>query len=104
MDEAKLELLRTADVVGLTTTGCAMNQNLLRSLRPSVLVVEEAAEVLESQLLACMTDTLTQVVLIGDHFQLKPKVDTFVYEKYNHMNTSLFERLATTSHTLIRLT
>ncbi|KAG5490345.1 hypothetical protein JKF63_00465 [Porcisia hertigi] len=94
MDELKLSLLQGADVVGLTTTGCAMNQNLLRSLRPSVLVVEEAAEVLESQLLACMTDSLKQIILIGDHYQLQPKVDTFQYEKINHLNLSLFERLA----------
>lgn len=93
-DELKLSLLQGADVVGLTTTGCAMNQNLLRSLRPSVLVVEEAAEVLESQLLACMTDSLRQIILIGDHFQLQPKVDTFQYEKVNKLNLSLFERLA----------
>ncbi|KAG5473863.1 hypothetical protein LSCM1_04497 [Leishmania martiniquensis] len=94
MDELKLSLLQGADVVGLTTTGCAINQNLLRSLRPSVLVVEEAAEVLESQLLACMTDSLKQIILIGDHYQLQPKVDTFQYEKINHLNLSLFERLA----------
>lgn len=102
-DMAKLSLLQSADVVGLTTTGCAMNQDLLRSLRPRVLVVEEAAEVLESQLLACMTDSLEQIILIGDHFQLQPKVETFAYEKINHMNLSLFERL--TGHIpVIRLT
>ncbi|CCW59709.1 unnamed protein product [Phytomonas sp. EM1] len=95
IDEAKLSLLRGADVVGVTTTGCAMNQNLIRSLRPSVLVVEEAAEVLEMQLLACMTDSLKQIILIGDHFQLQPKVETFMYEKVNRLNLSLFERLAT---------
>nr|CCC89847.1 conserved hypothetical protein [Trypanosoma congolense IL3000] len=94
ISELKLELLQGADVVGLTTTGCATNQNLLRSLRPSVLIVEEAAEVLESQLLACMTDSLQQVVLIGDHYQLRPKVETFMYEKVNRLNMSLFERLS----------
>lgn len=94
LEEARLELLQGADVIGFTTTGCAMHQNLLRSLRPSVLVVEEAAEVLESQLLACMTDSLKQIVLIGDHYQLKPKVDTFAYEKHNNLNVSMFERLA----------
>lgn len=93
-DEARLELLQGADVIGFTTTGCATYQNLIRSLRPSVLVVEEAAEVLESQLLACMTDSLKQIVLIGDHYQLKPKVDTFLYEKVNNLNVSMFERLA----------
>ncbi|AAZ10495.1 hypothetical protein, conserved [Trypanosoma brucei brucei TREU927] len=94
VSELKLELLQGADVVGLTTTGCASNQNLLRSLRPTILIVEEAAEVLESQLLACMTDSLQQVVLIGDHFQLRPKVETFLYEKFNRLNMSLFERLS----------
>lgn len=94
LDVARLAVLEGADVVGLTTTGCALNQNLLRSLRPSVLVVEEAAEVLESQLLACMTESLRQLILIGDHYQLQPKVDTFGYEKVNRMNLSLFERLS----------
>lgn len=94
VEMARLSLLQSADVVGLTTTGCAMHQGLLRSLRPRVLVVEEAAEVLESQLLACMTDSLQQIILIGDHFQLQPKVETFAYEKINRMNLSLFERLA----------
>lgn len=103
LERSRLSLLNSADVVGLTTTGCAMHQDLLRSLRPSVLVVEEAAEVLESQLLACFTDSLQQIILIGDHFQLQPKVETFMYEKVNRMNLSLFERL--TGHIpVIRLT
>lgn len=93
IDESRLELLRSADVIGLTTTGCAMHQELLRTLEPSVLVVEEAAEVLESQLLACLTDSLKQIVLIGDHFQLQPKVETMALEKNNNLNISLFERL-----------
>lgn len=92
-ERARLDLIRDVDVVGLTTTGCAMQQNLLRSLKPSVLVVEEAAEILESQLLACMTDSLKQVVLIGDHYQLQPKVETLALERTNRMNISMFERL-----------
>jgi hypothetical protein len=94
--EVKLEILQGADVIGLTTTGCALNQELIRSLRPSVLVVEEAAEVLESQLLACMTDSLKQLILIGDHYQLKPRVETYAYEKFNKLNVSMFERLTNT--------
>jgi hypothetical protein len=93
-ERSKQETLRDVDVIGLTTTGCAMQQALLRSLKPSVLVVEEAAEILESQLLACLTESLTQIVLIGDHYQLQPKVETVELEKYNNMNVSLFERLS----------
>jgi superfamily I DNA and/or RNA helicase len=92
-ERARQEVLRDIDVIGLTTTGCAMHQDLLRSLKPSVLVVEEAAEILEAQLLACFTESLTQIVLIGDHYQLQPKVETMALERHNHMNVSLFERL-----------
>jgi hypothetical protein len=90
---ARLNVLRSVDVIGLTTTGCAMNQNLLRSLAPSVLIVEEAAEILESQLVACMTESIKQVILIGDHYQLQPKVETVALEKVNRLNVSMFERL-----------
>lgn len=93
-DEARLNILRSSDIVGITTTGCAIFQHLLRDLAPSLLVVEEAAEVLESQLIACMTDSLKQIILIGDHFQLQPKVETLLLEKVNHMNVSLFQRLS----------
>ena len=92
-DEARLQLLQQADVIGLTTTGCAMNQALLRALKPRLLVVEEAAEVLESQLIACMSESLSQLVLIGDHYQLKPSIQNYELEIHNKFNTSLFERL-----------
>jgi superfamily I DNA and/or RNA helicase len=92
-EQVKAEILGSADVIGLTTTGCAMNQNLLRSINPRILVVEEAAEVLESQLLACIPESIRQVVLIGDHYQLQPKVETFAYQKQNKLALSLFERL-----------
>ena len=40
------------NVVGVTTTGMAMNQHLIRSLNSRVLICEEAAEVLEVRLLS----------------------------------------------------
>lgn len=95
----KVDVLRTADVVGITTTGCAIFQDLLRSIEPQVIVVEEAAEVLESQLLACLPESLKQIVLIGDHFQLQPSTETYEYEKKNKMNISLFERLVQSNGT-----
>jgi len=91
-----LDVLKKADVVAATTTGCAMHIDIVRALSPSVMVVEEAAEILESQLLSCITPTLQQLVLIGDHQQLQPSVESYDLERFNHMNQSLFERLATT--------
>uniref|UniRef100_A0AC34FL39 NFX1-type zinc finger-containing protein 1 n=1 Tax=Panagrolaimus sp. ES5 TaxID=591445 RepID=A0AC34FL39_9BILA len=65
----------------------------LRALRPRILIVEEAAEVLEAHLVASLTEACQHLILIGDHKQLRP--NPAVYElaiKYN-LEISLFERL-----------
>ena len=69
-----LEVLKKARVVGMTTTGAAIHQELLNKLKAPVVFVEEAAEVLESNLLATLTPHVKHLVLIGDHKQLKPQV------------------------------
>ena len=58
----------------MTTTGAAIQQQLLNELKAPVVFVEEAAEVLESNLLATLTPYVKHLILIGDHKQLKPKV------------------------------
>lgn len=39
-----------------------------------LVIVEEAAEVLEAHILTSLAPTVEHLVLIGDHFQLSPKV------------------------------
>jgi hypothetical protein len=56
-------------------------------------VVEEAAEVLESDLLAALSPGLQHLVLIGDHKQLRPNVDTYRLKKHFHFDISMMERL-----------
>eukprot|EP01065_Artemidia_motanka_P033032 TRINITY_DN3_c2_g1_i1.p1 TRINITY_DN3_c2_g1~~TRINITY_DN3_c2_g1_i1.p1 ORF type:complete len:1460 (+),score=470.62 TRINITY_DN3_c2_g1_i1:62-4381(+) len=92
-DEMRLEVLKSSDVIGCTTTGAAYYQSLIRSARPSVLVVEEAAEILEAQILSCFVDSVRQLVLIGDHYQLQPTVDIQEYARRNKFDLSMFERL-----------
>ena len=58
----------------MTTTGAAIHQQLLNQLEAPLVFVEEAAEVLESNLLACLTPHVKHLVLIGDYMQSKPKV------------------------------
>lgn len=43
-DEIDKNVLRSAKVIGLTTTGVASHQRLIRALGPRVIIVEEAAE------------------------------------------------------------
>jgi hypothetical protein len=91
--QAKLDILRKAEIVGVTTTGCAINLELIRQAKPSIVVVEEAAEILEPQLLACLTASVKQLVLIGDHKQLPPSVENYDLSRLNHFDISLLERL-----------
>ena len=42
-----------------------------------ILVVEEAAEVLEAHVLACLSETVQHLILIGDHKQLRPKIESY---------------------------
>jgi len=88
-----LEILKRARVVGMTTTGAAIHQELLNKLKAPVVFVEEAAEVLESNLLATLTPHVKHLVLIGDHYQLKPQVHSHKLAKDHKFNTSMFERL-----------
>ncbi|KAL3477564.1 hypothetical protein BJX99DRAFT_257376 [Aspergillus californicus] len=98
-DELDLRCLRTADVIGVTTTGLARNLNMLRRLPSKVLMCEEAGEVLEAHLLTSLLPSVEQVILIGDHQQLRPQIQNYELsrestagQKYS-MDRSLFERL-----------
>ena len=69
-----VEILKEAKIVAMTTTGAAINQRLLSELAAPLVIVEEAAEILESNLLAVLTPHMKHAVLIGDYKQLKPNV------------------------------
>ena len=66
-NEHKTAILLTQHVVGMTITGASIHQPLLQMLRPSVVLVEEAAEVLEPQLTAVLGNWVKHLILIGDH-------------------------------------
>eukprot|EP00897_Mesotaenium_endlicherianum_P010724 jgi/Mesen1/9680/ME000680S09086 len=92
-NEIQLSLLRESRVVGTTTTAAARYHDLLIGLRPEIIVVEEAAEVLESHILACLTPTTQHLILIGDHQQLRPSVAVYALAKKHGLDVSMFERL-----------
>ena len=80
-------------VIGMTTSFAAGNRELLEQIKPAVMLVEEAAEVLESHILAAIPSSLQHLVLIGDHKQLQPSTASYVFAKEHGLNRSLFERL-----------
>ncbi|TGJ80061.1 hypothetical protein E0Z10_g8693 [Xylaria hypoxylon] len=90
-------ILRTKRIIACTTTAASMYASEIQSAAPGIIVVEEAGEILESHILAAMGPTTKQLIQIGDHKQLRPKVKSFKLsvEAGNgyDLNRSLFERL-----------
>jgi len=82
--------------IGCTTTAAAKYVQTIRSASPNVLLVEEAGEILESHILTALGHETEQLILIGDHKQLRPKAhfDLSVEKEEGYdLNRSLFERL-----------
>ncbi|XP_035910065.1 NFX1-type zinc finger-containing protein 1 isoform X2 [Anopheles stephensi] len=88
-----LKLIQGFRVVAMTTTFAARNRTLLELLRTPIVVIEEAAEVLEAHIVSALTRYTAQCVLIGDHKQLRPTTSTYVLSRHYRMDLSLFERM-----------
>ena len=57
------------------------------------MIVEEAAEILEGQLVAVIPPSVQHLIMIGDHKQLSPVVHFHRLKKHHHLDVSMFERL-----------
>ena len=94
--ERDLKIIRRKRIIGCTTTAAAKNVQALQAVAPGVLLVEEAGEILESHVLTALGPDTKQLIMIGDHQQLRPKVhyDLSVEKGDGYdLNRSLFERL-----------
>ncbi|KAF8065345.1 P-loop containing nucleoside triphosphate hydrolase protein [Lyophyllum atratum] len=90
-------ILKSKRIIGCTTTAAAMHTQSIHEAAPDVVLVEEAGEILESHVVTALGRGAKQLILIGDHKQLRPKVNYYNLtvekgEGYN-LNMSLFERL-----------
>lgn len=103
-DGADVEVLRNAQVIGMTTTGVVKHRHKIAAVSPKALICEEAGEVLEAQLMACLTQSCQQMISIGDHQQLRPHIavyDLSVESKRGQqyrLDVSMFERLVSTTN------
>ncbi|RYC61914.1 hypothetical protein CHU98_g4287 [Xylaria longipes] len=91
-----LRCIRTAqiEIVGCTTTGLCKYRGLLAALKPRTMLIEEAAETKEASILSALYPSLQQLILVGDHQQLKPSCDTpFLDDAPYYIRVSMFERL-----------
>ena len=96
-DQKDADLIQQKRIIACTTTAAAKYTKHIHSAKPGVIIVEEAGEILESHILTAMTPDTKQLILIGDHQQLRPKVNNYALtvEKDDgyDLNRSLFERL-----------
>ncbi|XXH02140.1 hypothetical protein Hte_008508 [Hypoxylon texense] len=82
------------EVIGCTTTGLCKYRGLLAALRPRTMLIEEAAETREANILSALYSSLQQLILVGDHQQLAPHCDTpGLGEEPYYLRISMFERL-----------
>ena len=91
--EGKLSGLGDELVIGMTITGASINYDVIEQVRPSVVIVEEAAEVLEPSLLAALSRSTQHLIMIGDHKQLRPGVETHELVRNHSLDVSMMERL-----------
>eukprot|EP00775_Hariotina_reticulata_P014486 gene14486-14606_t len=93
---------KQAKVVAMTCTHAALKRRefLKLGLKYDNILMEEAGQVLEVETFIPMVlqrqedgvARLKRVVLIGDHHQLPPVVQNMAFQKYSHLDQSLFAR------------
>ena len=93
MLEEDFHILQSAKIIGMTTTCAAKYRRILQRIRPKIVIVEEAAEVMEAHIITSLTKDCQHLILIGDHKQLRPKPEVYVLAKKYHLDVSLFERM-----------
>ena len=83
------------EIIGCTCTGLLKYNDLITSLEPRIILMEEAAEVREADTMAAVAiPTLEQVILVGDHQQLRPHANMHELSQDPYrVDFSLFERL-----------
>ncbi|KAE8192304.1 hypothetical protein CF336_g4489 [Tilletia laevis] len=92
-DQERLSVLRHCKIIGATTNGAAKAAELLKKVKPRVLLVEEAGQVLEAHILAILSSSVEHLILIGDHKQLRPQVTNYGLSMDNKRGRGHLHRL-----------
>ena len=71
-------ILNEKRIIACTTTGAAKHSERIRAACPTVVLVEEAGEILESHVLTAVGPKTDQMILIGDHKSASPFIFCFI--------------------------
>jgi len=94
--ERDVSIIKTKRIIACTTNGAAKYQAAIQAASPGVVLVEEAGEILEAHILTSLGPHTEQLIMIGDHKQLRPKCSYELSVEQSNgfdLNRSLFERL-----------
>lgn len=94
--ERDAEVIKNKRIIACTTNGAARYFSAIQQASPGVLLVEEAGEILEAHILTSLGPQTEQLIMIGDHKQLRPKCSYELSVEQGDgfdLNRSLFERL-----------
>jgi superfamily I DNA and/or RNA helicase len=89
-------IIKTKRIIACTTNGAAKYSASIQGASPGVILVEEAGEILEAHVLTSLGPCTQQLIMIGDHKQLRPKCSYELSVAQGDgfdLNRSLFERL-----------
>jgi hypothetical protein len=89
-------VIKAKRIIACTTTGAAKYSQSIQAASPGVVLVEEAGEILEAHILTSLGPQTQQLIMIGDHKQLRPKCSYELSVEQGDgfdLNRSLFERL-----------
>ncbi|KAF8417347.1 P-loop containing nucleoside triphosphate hydrolase protein [Tirmania nivea] len=105
--EKDVQIMRGKRIIACTTTAAAKYAEQIQKAGVDVLMVEEAGEILEAHVLAALGSKTGQLIMIGDHKQLRPKIANYrlSVEKGEgwDLNRSLFERLVSQGYPCVGL-
>jgi AAA domain len=89
-------IIKTKRIIACTTNGAAKYSVAIQAASPGIVLVEEAGEILEAHILTSLGPHTEQLIMIGDHKQLRPKCSYELSVEQGDgfdLNRSIFERL-----------
>lgn len=87
------EILSHSAIIAMTTAGAVRYQDVLNEIGPKIIIVVEAAEILEAHIIPILNSFCEHLILIGDHSRLEMKSSGIELHRKHYIDSSLFERM-----------